>query len=79
MVNGKLLKIPALVSGVMIRVKHGQSNHICFILKSKEEGMIMLNYEEELKKYKPNLGVDQTETAIYENDLTDISDILDQI
>ncbi len=39
----------------------------------------MLNYEEELKKYKPSLEVDQTETAIYENDLTDISDILDQI
>ena len=39
----------------------------------------MLNYEEELKKYKPSLEVDQTETTIYENDLTDISDILEQI
>ncbi len=29
----------------------------------------MINFEEELKKFKPNLEIDQAEEAIYKNDL----------
>ena len=36
----------------------------------------MINYEEELKKFKPCLDVDEIESAIYTRDLTDIVDIL---
>ncbi len=36
----------------------------------------MLNYEEELKKFKPCLDVDEVENAIYSRDLTDVIDIL---
>ena len=36
----------------------------------------MLNYEEELKKFKPCLDVDEVEDAIYSRDLTDVTDIL---
>lgn len=36
----------------------------------------MLNYEEELKKFKPSLEVEQIEKAVYEEDLTDMTDIL---
>ena len=36
----------------------------------------MLNYEEELKKFKPSLEVDELEDAVYQEDLTDITDIL---
>ena len=36
----------------------------------------MLNYEEELKKFKPCLDVDEVEDAIYSRDLTDVIDIL---
>ena len=36
----------------------------------------MINYEEELKKFKPCLDVDEVENAIYTRDLTDIVDIL---
>ena len=32
----------------------------------------MLNYEEELKKFKPSLDVDEVENAIYNQDLTDV-------
>ena len=37
----------------------------------------MLNYEEELKKFKPCLDVD--EDAIYSRDLTDVIDILKEM
>ena len=39
----------------------------------------MLNYEEELKKFKPCLDVDEVENAIYSRDLTDVIDILKEM
>lgn len=36
----------------------------------------MLNFEEELKKFKPSLEVEDIEQAVYEEDLTDMTDIL---
>ena len=36
----------------------------------------MLNFEEELKKFKPSLEVEDIEKAVYEEDLTDMTDIL---
>ena len=36
----------------------------------------MINYEEELKKFKPSLEVEEIEEAVYEEDLTDMSDLL---
>ena len=36
----------------------------------------MLNYEEELKKFKPCLSVEEVEDAIYEKDLMDVIDLL---
>ena len=36
----------------------------------------MLNFEEELKKFKPSLEVEENEKAVYEEDLTDMTDIL---
>ena len=36
----------------------------------------MLNYEEELKKFKPCLDVDEVEDAIYSRDPTDVIDLL---
>ena len=39
----------------------------------------MLNYEEELKKFKPCLDVDEVENAIYSRDLTDAIDILKEM
>ena len=37
----------------------------------------MLNYEEELRKFKPSLEVDQIE--VYEEDLTDMQDIVKEV
>ena len=39
----------------------------------------MINYEEELKKFKPSLDVDEAEGAIYARDLTDVIDILQEM
>ena len=39
----------------------------------------MINYDEELKKYKPSLEVDQAEEAIQRNDLRDVVDIVEEM
>ena len=36
----------------------------------------MLDFEEELKKFQPSLEVQDIEEAVYQEDLTDMSDIL---
>ena len=36
----------------------------------------MINYEEEIKRFKPSLDVDQIEDAIAKVDLTDMNDIM---
>lgn len=39
----------------------------------------MLDYEEELKKFKPSLEVDDIENAVYQEDLADMTDLLKQV
>lgn len=39
----------------------------------------MLDYEEELKKFKPSLEVEEIEDAVYQEDLSDMTDLLKQI
>ncbi len=39
----------------------------------------MINFDEELKKYKPSLEVDQAEEAIARNDLRDVIDIVEEM
>lgn len=39
----------------------------------------MINFEEELKKFKPSLEVEGVEDAIYDRDLTDMTDIMQEI
>ena len=36
----------------------------------------MLNFEEELKKFQPSLEEEDIEDAVYQEDLTDMTDIL---
>ena len=36
----------------------------------------MINFEEELKKFNPSLEVEDAEEAIYNQDLTDMADVL---
>ena len=36
----------------------------------------MINFEEELKKFFPSLEVENAEEAIYNQDLTDMADVL---
>lgn len=39
----------------------------------------MIDFEQELKKFKPSLEVDQAEDAIYKNDSKDITDIMQEL
>ncbi len=36
----------------------------------------MINFEEELKKFHPSLEIEEAEDAIYNQDLTDLADLL---
>ena len=36
----------------------------------------MLDFDEELKKFQPSLEVEDIENAVYQEDLTDMTDIL---
>lgn len=39
----------------------------------------MINFDEEIRKFKPSLEVSQVEDAIYKNDVKDITDILEEM
>ena len=39
----------------------------------------MIDYEEELKKFEPSMEVEDAEDAIYNRDLTDMMDILQEM
>ena len=39
----------------------------------------MIDFEEELKKFQPSLEVEEAEDAIYNHDLTDVTDIITEI
>ena len=39
----------------------------------------MLDFEEELKKFRPSLEIDQVEDNVYNNKLTDVTDLLDEM
>lgn len=39
----------------------------------------MLNFDEELKNYEPSLEIEEAESAIYNHDLTDVTDIIAEI
>lgn len=39
----------------------------------------MINFEEELKKFKPSLEVEEAEQAIYNHELTDMTDVMQEM
>ena len=39
----------------------------------------MINFEEELKKFEPSMEIEDAEDAIYNRDLTDMMDILQEM
>ena len=39
----------------------------------------MINFEEELKNFRPSLEVEEAESAIYNRDLTDVTDIISEM
>ena len=39
----------------------------------------MLNYAEEIKKFKPCLEVEDIEEAVYQEDLSDMTDLLREV
>ena len=45
----------------------------------KKDMSIMINFEEELKNFKPSLEVEEAEQAIYNHELTDMTDVLKEM
>lgn len=39
----------------------------------------MINFEEELKNFKPSLEVEEAEQAIYNHELTDMADVMQEM
>ena len=39
----------------------------------------MINFEEELKNFQPSLEVEEAESAIYNHDMVDVTDIITEI
>ena len=39
----------------------------------------MLDYEKELKNFKPSLEVEEIEDAVYQEDLSDMTDLFKQV
>lgn len=39
----------------------------------------MIDFDEELKKFQPSLEVEEAEEAIYSHDLSDLTDILQEM
>ena len=48
------------------------------IYRSKEEAT-MINFEEEIKKFHPSLEIEEAENAIYNNNISDITDVMIQM
>lgn len=45
----------------------------------KGTGINMINFEEELKNFKPSLEVEEAEQAIYNHELTDMADVMQEM
>ncbi len=39
----------------------------------------MLDFEEELKKFHPSLEIDQVEDNVYNHNLSDVTDLMDEM
>ncbi len=39
----------------------------------------MIDFEEEIKRYKPSMEIEDAEDAIYSRDMTDMMDVLQQM
>ncbi|MDO5402373.1 MAG: hypothetical protein Q4F11_02940 [Eubacteriales bacterium] len=39
----------------------------------------MINFDEEIKKFQPSLEVEEAEDAIYNNDVPDITDLINKL
>ena len=39
----------------------------------------MIDFDEEIRKFQPSLEVDEAEDAIYSNNTTDVTEVIDKI
>ena len=50
-----------------------------FEIEIRGEHKIMINFEEELKNFKPSLEVEEAEQAIYNHELVDMTDMMQEM
>jgi len=70
--DGKYILIFTHKKGIIIR-------QAVLAVQYPKERPHMINFEEELAKFKPSLEVDETEKAILNDKMTDITDILQEL
>ena len=46
---------------------------------SRQMGVKLINFDDEIKKFQPSLEVEEAEDAIYNNDFPDVTDIINKI
>jgi len=46
---------------------------------SRQIGVKVINFDDEIKKFQPSLEVEEAEDAIYNNDFPDVTDIINKI
>ena len=60
--------------GMIIEEDRTTTDHV-----NRERKTKMINFEEELKNFKPSLEVEEAEQAIYNHELTDMTDVLQEM
>lgn len=56
-----------------------QSENRFEMFEIEEGNNRMINFEEELKNFQPSLEVEEAEEAIYNHNLTDMTDVLEEM
>ena len=59
--------------------RYGRRQQVCVRVRLMYAAAIeieMINYDEEIKKFSPSLEVDETEDAIYNSNIKDITDVV---
>lgn len=67
------------VQGMIIKETIGQKRAIQAGKKGTEGDRRMLNFDEELEKFQPSMDVEKVEDVVYNNNLTDVTDIVKEL
>lgn len=50
-----------------------------YLITNTSYKKIMIDFDEEIKKFQPSVEIDDAEDAIYHSDTTDVTEVIDKI